>query len=361
MATVQDLMASIKGHNAPTLIRIGEGQELVFEAQALKNTRDLRFLMVEAAYALNKAPDLQRASIAVKTGSTLSQHAIQTEIQQFLALCQPPIANRLQIVDLRTKGSDTHYWSNEVLSRYLDESQPPKPTKASQEAVIATLLQRYLRGNLPGLSLEDLAKQTGAGIATVYLAIQRYQTCIERTPHGGKMLLRLHHFTRNDWRQWIERSNRLSSVHFIDRSGMPRSATRLAKALARLQRDDLAIGGMMGAMHHLPALDATAAPQLDILLHGSPRADLSFIEQIDPGLKLTKDPHDPAHVVVHFIDRPQSLFEREGEHNWGALPDCIANMQRARQTHQVEDAINLIRQAHQAETNGTTSQQGSGK
>jgi hypothetical protein len=342
VTTIPDLKSSIRGQAAPILVHVGDHQELIFEAQALKNTRDLRTLMVEAAFALQKSPEIYSAHIAVQESSTLSQYAIQREREQFLAMCQPHIAARLHIVDLRVKAPIVPDRAHEALRRHLDASQHRKPAKASQEAVIATLLQRYLHGQ-PGLSMDELVEQSGAGLATVYLAITRYQHCIERGTQGNRPF-RLHSFSSNDWMQWIERSNRLSSVYFIDRSGTPRSATRLAKGLARLQRDDLAIGGLMGAMHHLPAIDATAAPHLDILLHGSPRSDLSFIEEIDPGLKLTKDPHDPAHVVVHFIDRPQSLFERDNDHNWGALPDCIANMQRARQTHQVADAIALIAQ-----------------
>lgn len=98
----------------------------------------------------------------------------------------------------------------------------------------------------------------------------------------------------------------------------------------------------MGALHHLPALDATAAPQLDILLHGTPRSDLSFIDKLDPGLKLHNGRGDQANVVVHFIDRPKSLFASNGGYNWGTLPDCLANMQKAGLTHQVQDALTII-------------------
>jgi hypothetical protein len=99
----------------------------------------------------------------------------------------------------------------------------------------------------------------------------------------------------------------------------------------------------MGALHHLPALDATGSPQLDILVHGIRRSDLSFISEIDPGLELHKGRPDMAHVVVHFIDRPASLFVRHSGQLWGSLPDCIAEMQKAGLTHQVNDALRLLR------------------
>lgn len=99
----------------------------------------------------------------------------------------------------------------------------------------------------------------------------------------------------------------------------------------------------MGALHHLPALDATAAPHLDVLVHGTARSDLSFIRQMDPGLERSKDRSEPAHVVVHFIDRPNASFTSAQDRLWGSLPDCVAIMHRAGLVHRVEDAVRLIR------------------
>ena len=141
----------------------------------------------------------------------------------------------------------------------------------------------------------------------------------------------------------MQRSNKLASVYFIDRSGAPRTANRLAKGLARLNRRDLAVGGLLGALHHLPALDATVAPQLDILVHGNRRADLSFISDIDPGLEPYDGRPELAHAVVHFVDRPAPLFEYRDGQNWGSLPECIANMHKAGLSHQVQDALQLIK------------------
>lgn len=215
-----------------------------------------------------------------------------------------------------------------------------KPSTASQEAVVAYLLQRYL-DSLPGVSVRTIAEQTLASLPTIYKVLKTYAHCIDKDPE--EKTRRLRSFGQNDWQHWTQRSNQLSSVYFVDRSGAPRSANRLAKGLARLKREDLAIGGLMGALLHLPSLDATASPQLDILVHGTRRTDLSFIAEIDPGLELHEGRPDVAHVVVHFIDRPAPQFVRHGGQLWGSLPDCIANMQKAGLTHQVNDALRLLR------------------
>lgn len=319
-----------------TEVSEGDRRSLQCPSHGLRNSRDLHTLLLEAAYALQAHPELDSVDIAL-WDCALSKSAVQREVEQFRTICRPAVARRLHVLDSRTGLSAQ---GQPAALGMQPKTASSLPTQASQEAVMATLLQRHVRG-LPGLTMEALVEETGASVPTVYQALKRYANGLAPRNRDDR-IIRVKGFSRTNWWEWMERNNRLSSVSFVDRSGMPRSATRLAKGLARLQRDDLAIGGLMGALHHLPALDATAAPFLDILVHGSARSDLSFIEQIDPGLQRCRDPKEPAYVVVHFVDRPQSLFVREDGQNWGSLPDCIANMQRARLAHQVEDAIGWV-------------------
>lgn len=303
----------------------------------LKNTRDLRTLLLEAAYALQERPAAAEVHIYLHH-CTLAKKRVITEFEKFKQIALPKIGKRIKLNDTRLPGAREMVLSRDAAGAANDHTR--KPSTASQEAVMAYLLQRYLE-SLPGVSVSAIAEQTRASLPTIYKVLKTYGHCIEKDPE--EKTLRLRTFGQNDWQQWIQRSNQLSSVYFIDRSGAPRSASRLAKGLARLKREDLAVGGLMGALHHLPALDATASPQLDILVHGTRRADLSFITEIDPGLELYEGRPDVAHVVVHFIDRPASLFVRHGGQQWGSLPDCIANMQKAGLTHQVNDALRLLR------------------
>lgn len=312
------------------------GRHFQLQSYDLKNTRDLRALLLDAAYELQAQADLTDAHIYLHS-CTLAKKRVAMEVDQFKRIARPNIAGRMLLHDIRATAQQ-----GEVLD--LNGSPPVsylarKPTTASQEAVLAYLLQRLLQ-SLPGVSLSTIAADTKASLPTIYKVLNTYDHCIEKDPEDKT--LRLRHFSQSDWLHWIQRTNQLSSAYFIDRSGTPRSANRLAKELARLQREDLAVGGLMGALHHLPALDATSSPQLDILVHGTRRTDLSFITEIDPGLEPYEGRTEMAHVVVHFIDRPASLFVHQDGQNWGALPDCIANMQKAGLTHQVNDALQLI-------------------
>lgn len=314
------------------------GRHFQLQAHDLKNTRDLRTLLLDAAYELQAQPDLTDANIYLHN-CTLAKKRVEMEVDQFKRITHPGIARRIMLHDIRGMTQQSEILAIEGTSPVRDPSR--KPTTASQEAVLAYLLQRHLQ-SLPGVSISTIAAETKASLPTIYKVLNAYGHCIEKDPEDKT--LRLRNFSKNDWLYWIQRSNQLSSAYFIDRSGTPRSANRLAKELTRLQCDDLAVGGLMGALHHLPTLDATKSPQLDILVHGTRRTDMSFVTEIDPGLERYNGRTEMAHVVVHFIDRPASLFVHQDDQNWGALPDCIANMQKAGLTHQVNDALQLIKQ-----------------
>ena len=306
-------------------------------AHDLKNTRDLRTLLLEAAYALLERPAVTEVHVYLHH-CTLAKKRVAMEFEQFKRIALPIIAKRIHLHDTRLPDAYKMVLSGDAAGAASVHAR--KPSTASQEAVIAYLLHRHLE-SLPGVSVSTIAEQTQASLPTIYKVLKTFAQCLEKDPE--EKTLRLRSFGQDDWRHWILRSNKLSSVYFVDRSGAPRSASRLAKSLAQLKREELAIGGVIGALHHLPALDATASPQLDILVHGTRRSDLSFVTEIDPGLELHDGRPDIAHVVVHFIDRPASLFERHVGQLWGSLPDCIANMQKAGLTHQVNDALRLLR------------------
>ena len=314
------------------------GRHLQLQSHDLKNTRDLRTLLLDAAYELQAQPDYTDAHIYL-FGCTLAKKRVDMEFEQFKSITHQHIAGRILVHNIRAAARQQGMLAMDGSSPVSSPTR--KPSTASQEAVLAYLLQRHLQ-SLPGVSIGTIAAETKASLPTIYKVLNTYEHCIGKDPEDKT--LRLRYFAQNDWLYWFQRTNLLSCVYFIDRSGSPRSATRLAKELARLQRSDLAIGGLMGALHHLPALDATNSPQLDILVHGTRRTDLSFITEMDPGLERFEGRTEMANVVVHFIDRPAPLFEHQDGQNWGSLPDCIANIHKAGLTHQVNDALQLIKQ-----------------
>jgi hypothetical protein len=96
-------------------------------------------------------------------------------------------------------------------------------------------------------------------------------------------------------------------------------------------------------MHHHPAIDITGAPRLDILIHGTYHADISFIKELDAGLVRDDSPEENARVVVHFTNRNESYFDVENGTVWADVLDCLIHMWKAGLTHQVEDLISYLR------------------
>lgn len=337
------MIAHTKFSQASAESETSQGGPIVHEVLDLRSTRELRTLLLQAVYELHERPCSEGATL-ILISCQLSRKRVLSEVELFKAICQPDLADRLTVVDPRDGNEKMSAVGsgNGVEGRKMPTPLLRQPTKASQEAVMAYLMWRHIM-RMAGVTIQDISLATGASLPTVYQVINAMRRGLVRDNENKTWLLE--NITGADWKRWLERANRLASVQFVDRSGSPRSPRRLAERLSSLGIKDVAIGGLMGALHYLPALDATAAPYLDLLVHGTARSDLSFIRQLDPGLERSKDPSEPPHVVVHFVDRPNALFKATEGHVWGALPDCIANMHRAGLAHQVDHAIHLIQVA----------------
>jgi hypothetical protein len=214
-----------------------------------------------------------------------------------------------------------------------------KPTTSSREAVVGQLLHRWISGAEP-VTTSELAQLSGASLPTVYAALKTIDArCLQRDESRRVFLSG---FTAEAWQKWLTLSTDAPSAKFVDRSGAPRSPEKLARELAKLQRSDLAVGGVLGAMHHFPTLDITGAPHLDIVVHGSPSTDLSFITELDPGLERDDSPRGFANVMVHFVNRPFSLFETQGGVVWADVLECMVHLWDAHLIYQVENLIGHI-------------------
>lgn len=305
-----------------------QGAQVIASAHKLRNTRDLRTLLLEMSYLLLNEHTLRGAHIEL-IDCSLTRRTVESEFTQFLQVTTPRISKLIHLRQIR---------SNECLDTHTSLIAP-QPAKANQEAVLAYLIHRRWNKEA-GIGIEQLAKDTGASIPTIYKVLNAFEHCITKDAETKERALT--YLGRSDWMRFLERNSKLRSVYFKDISGMPRSPKRLAKELSQLKRNDLAIGGVMGALHHIPGLDITTAAQLDVLVHGTPTTDLSFVQHIDPGLQLHQDRPDTADLVVHFINRPNSLFTESAGRRWGSLPDCMAQMHKAGLTHQVEDAVGFF-------------------
>jgi hypothetical protein len=92
------------------------------------------------------------------------------------------------------------------------------------------------------------------------------------------------------------------------------------------------VGGVLGAKHYYQNLDLVGIPQLDLTIHSTgSRTDLTFVDQLDPALKSVEDSTAPVNLVIHFIRRHDSLFNKGPDGlNWADPVECLLDLNEAR-------------------------------
>lgn len=309
--------------------------------QGMRTARDLRSLLMDAAYSLKANNEQTVLCLLFKSG--FSSKRLRQEVAQFQAVVKKDLGRRIQVYALKSpadlmlvlpSGMDV-----EALQACVTQALSGKPKTSSREAVVGQLLHRWIN-QLPPVTVAELAGLSGASIPTVYAALTTLEpSSLQSDEERG---LSLAGFSADAWQQWLSRSAQRPTAKFVDRSGSPRSPEKLARQLIKLGRSDVAIGGVLGAKYHFSGLDITAAPFLDIVVHGTPHTDLTFIEQLDPGLERDDSLDAHGHVIVHFANRPHSLFVIKNAAVWADVLDCLVHLWDAQLIHQVEDLIQHI-------------------
>jgi len=310
----------------------------------MRTARDLRSMLMNAAYSLRGSDDQEFLCLLFKSG--FSNKRLAEEVEQFLAVVRTDLGRRVHLKALKSPSDLVHVLPPSICDAELEELQlrvaealSGKPKNSSKEAVVGMLLHRWIN-RLPAVKVPELAALSGASFPTVYAALSMIEP--SSLHRDEDRCVSLCGFSPEAWQQWLSISTDSIKAKFIDRSGLPRSPEKLARQLAKLGRQDVAIGGVLGAKHHFPGLDITAAPHLDLLMHGTQHADLSFVEQLDPGLVRDDSTQAHGHVIVNFVNRPHSLFVMQDGVMWADVLDCMVNLWDSHLLHQVENLINHV-------------------
>jgi len=331
-----DWQASNVGNGQPTIVQVITG---------MRTARDLRSVLLEALYAMD-GDSQPKNFLCLLLGSGFTRQRLEREVQDLKRVTRADLRDRIQVVNVRMpadlRASHIPGVPEEclaVLNQKVLHALMVKPTTSSREAVVGQLLYRWINRMDP-VRTAELAELSGASLPTVYAALKTIDSnCLHRDEDRR---ISLAGFTADAWQKWLALSTDSPSVKYVDRSGSPRSPEKLARAMAKLQRSDVAVGGVLGAMHHYPELDITGAPHLDIVVHGSPSTDLSFVAELDPGLVRDDTPGAYAVVMVHFVNRPFSLFETRDGMVWADVLECMVHLWDAHLIYQVENLIRHI-------------------
>lgn len=223
-------------------------------------------------------------------------------------------------------------------------SQQKAPTSRVDfyHEIFRILVHEWLLGRGP-TPIRALLEMSGASHPTISRALDRLSPFVKR--HSDRSV-ELRFFPREEWAKVVAVSDDLrSTIRFVDRSGQSRSPESLLGRLRRLQREDVAVGGVLGAKHYDPNLDIIGNARLDLTIHTAGKAvDLAFIKRLDPALEQTRKRTEAPTLVIHTLRRAASLFQKSSDGLLFADPvECLLDLHEARLEPQALDFLHALR------------------
>lgn len=317
------------------------GDVVVEVKVSLQAARGLHDALTTTAMYLSKHPS--KRGYLLLTQPKLSREFLRQEMDSFHRILVPGIADRLKLVVAEagrlTVGAESiRQDDHAILQQALQVPYPnltPSVRARKQDEVFLLMLQQWVTGQGP-LAVKWLEESAGCNYRTVSSALECLGNAIER--HSDRSAS-LKYFPEDAWSRVVAMAPQIrSTVFYADASGQPRSFQSLLKRLHNLQRNDIAIGGVLGAKHYYGELDLVGTPRLDLCVHApGGHMDAEFVTRLDPALQPTKDPQQPG-LAVHFIRRKEPFFDRDPSGTLWADPiECLLELYTARLDLQARD------------------------
>ena len=322
--------------------------DAIFEVLVeIKDARRLRTALMELARVANA--DKERRVLLVLEEPTITESRLHEEWKGAASVLRPELFARLSVA-IRQSGKwtgipvppapDELFVLDEILRHEL--SRRPAGASRSSEAhheILRILVHQWLLGKGP-IAVSSLMEISGTSHPTVARSLERFDHYLKR--HSDRSV-ELRSFPREEWARLLAVSDEVrGTVRFADRSGQARSPESLHRRLRQLQRQDIAVGGVLAAKHYQPSLDLVGNPRLDLSIHsGRKSADLSFVERLDPGLERIARRDESPTLVIHTIRRAESLFQPgEDSLSWADPVECLLDLHEARLESQALEFLN---------------------
>lgn len=319
------------------------------EIMTSHNLRDLRGVLLALAYVVGNDEDPTAQALCVLVNSKITDKRLSDELAMFQTAVQPTLASRIHVCLYRGRGElnvQIHpgpgfdEWLDDLVRRQDRRSASPGSTR---HTVFAELIRAWLRRSEPQTTTA-LQAATGASYPTVAAVLKQLeaQDVLERT---SDRRVALRKFPWDEWRRWVVASAvDHRAVRFVDRTGQARAPEDMMARLMKLNMDDVAVGGVLGAKHYFPELDVAGSVRLDLSVQGHSKAiELDFIRRLDAGLVASDDPMEKPSVVVHFAGgRAQSSFERDGDMVWADPLECLADLYDLRLDAQADEMLRAL-------------------
>jgi hypothetical protein len=304
----------------------GRWKNWLVDLQATHNLRDIRGNLLALAYLLAKEPAGTQAA-CVLVGSKITQNRLAAELAMFRAVVRPSLGSRVHLaqlvgdkaVGLPSPGAGFIEWLQGLVGQ---KAAPASAPSSSRELVLAFLLRSWLAHSGP-LSTTAIQSAVGASYPTVAKVLKQLEAAAVLSRASDRRI-EMRAPSLLQWRNWIAaQAATRKPVRFIDPAGTARSPEAMAQRLFKLGRDDVAVGGVLGARHHFADLDITGSLRLDLTVH---RAPLDFIGKLDAGLVETRDPNAEAVIVVHHSPSPNPWFVKDKAGVWADPLECLIDL-----------------------------------
>lgn len=322
------------------------GNRLIAVKAGIAALRNVRGGLMELAYAVAERPE--KTGLLVLPGVSVTPRRLRDEWMLASSVLRPDVLSRLSIC----MGEGEHWVgipkdldaeTRHAISDLITAAGPYTGYSLTRPEysfiVMGLLVHQWLLGKGP-VTTKWLMENAGCSYPTVAEVLRQFQHCLVR--HSDRRV-ELRAFPKEEWARLVARSEKArSTLRYADRSGQTRSPESLLRRLQRLDRKDIAVGGVLGAKHYHPQLDILGSPRLDISFHCPGKTgDLGFIERLDPALAQTERRDEPASVVVHFVRRAKPLFQPGGNGlAWADPVECLLDLHEARLEPQAQEFLN---------------------
>lgn len=303
------------------------------------NVRDLRSLLVSMSYAAQADPESQIVSIVLR--SRMSSARIDREVARFRALVSTAIGEAIAVyswedghpVGAARGPAALQHWLQSLVSQHL-----AKPHKSSSRDAVLRFLFLLILKDISTTSTAEIRVLTGASLPTVAGVLK------ELADHGAvtreRRMLTLKKFPRVVWARWLARElDSRKVVRYVLESDDPGQLVLLLERFRALGRSDVALGGAEGAARHFPGT-YIGGSQLELAVHGTAQADLSFVKDLDPELRVWRSGDGLPALTVSFLQRPRSFFELdETRALWADPVTCLLDLHAAGKTDFAETLL----------------------
>lgn len=287
------------------------------------------------ATELARLPELR--ALLVLDRPEVGLERIAEEERQASAVLRPAVGSRIRVAVVRDPGlhdfpHDLGPAVRDAVARAIAGSERVRRTAPNRGhaslAVLHVLLDRWLRAGEP-MHATELMAAVGCSYPTVAAALDEVREDLVR--HRDRRV-ELARWPRQAWSRYLSVQEKVRRTEqYVDRSGAPRAASDLVRRLARLGRSDIAIGGVLGAAHHVEALDVVGTPTLALTLHDPEgRATSEFVQRLDPALSRVESAEHAPTLVVHRQRLRRFLaMPKEKGAPWADPVECLLDLHEA--------------------------------